>query len=207
MSDNTDEKKDPAKQTITKYKDESTEEAAARHFLSPSVNAAATIQKVHDKLDCVTTDTLTAELQSQMKHVTKGNLSTAESMLMSQAHTLDALFGEYSTRALNNRGNFDWFKAYMNMALRSQNQCRAAIQTLAEMKHPKPFIQNNKAQYQQVNNGNAPSHAHEENSKSSNELLEDKRDETEWLDTGTPQETGRDDKELETVGEKHRGKD
>jgi len=100
---------------------------------------------------------------------------------------------------------------YMRLALKAQGQCRATLETLAAIKNPQPYIQNNKAQYQQVNNGTAPSegnnqtstrtHAHaEKNPENTNGLLEDKTHEQEWLDTGAPETASGNDKELETVG-------
>ncbi len=104
-------------------------------------------------------------------------------------------------------------KAYSEIAFKAQRQCRATLEALAEIKNPRPYIQNNKAQYQQVNNGEQPkpknelidtyaqARAHaEKNSKTANGLLEDKRHEAEWLDTGAPETAGGNNKELETVG-------
>jgi hypothetical protein len=74
------------------------------------------------------------------------------------------------------------------------------VETIAEIKNPRPYIQNNRAEYQQVNNGadsnsktNTRTYAHTEKSFSTNELLEDKTHEQEWMDTRTPQEAIRND--------------
>ena len=50
-------------------------------------------------------------------------------------------------------------------------------------------------------------HVRAENSKSTNELLEDQTNDQQWLDTGAPEAAGRNDKELEAVGTKHRPDD
>lgn len=94
----------------------------------------------------------------------------------------------------------------MRLALKAQSQCRNTIEALAEIKNPKPYIQNNRAQYQQVNNGNQ-SLVRGQNPNDANKLLEDNSYEQEWMDTGTPQEASENDKELETLGAKHRAKD
>jgi hypothetical protein len=88
---------------------------------------------------------------------------------------------------------------YMKLALRAQGQCRATLETLALIKNPQPYVrQQNVAVNQQVNNGAQPPRA-EENPKSTNELLTDRRGEYETLDAGGTAATGGTDKELEAV--------
>lgn len=157
-------------------------------------------------IDCV------ESLKAKAKAVHDGDLKNLETMLTSQAIALDTLFSSLAMRAKLNMGEYmNAAEKYMRLALKAQGQCRATVETLAAIKNPQPYIQNNKAQYQQVNNGTAPSegnnqtntrtHAHAgKNSKNTNGLLEDKTHEQEWLDTGTPEATGGNDKELETVG-------
>ena len=56
-----------------------------------------------------------------------------------QAHTLDALFNESARRAGNNLGHYpDTVDKYMRLALMAQSQCRTTIETLAEIKNPRP---------------------------------------------------------------------
>ena len=79
-------------------------------------------------------------------------------MLTTQAHTLDTVFNELARRACANLGEYvNAAERYMRLAFKAQSQCRATIETLAEIKHPKPvaFVQqaNIANGPQQVNNG------------------------------------------------------
>lgn len=140
-------------------------------------------------------------LKNKAEKVISGNTEDMETILISQAVALDAIFTRLSLRAHGNFGQYmKAAETYLRLALKAQSQCRATLETLAEIKNPRPYIQNNKAQYQQVNNGtgnnsktNTRPHAHAEKSFSTNELLEDKTHEQEWLDTRTQAETIRSD--------------
>ena len=151
-------------------------------------------------------------LKAKAKAVHGGDLKNIETLLTTQALALDSIFSSMAMRAKLNMGEYmNAAEKYMRLALKAQGQCRATLETLAAIKNPQPYIQNNKAQYQQVNNGIAPSegnnptgtrtHAHAgKNPENTNGLLEDKTHEQEWLDTGTPETASGNDKELETVG-------
>lgn len=151
-------------------------------------------------------------LKTKAKAVHGGDLKNLETMLASQAVALDSIFSSLAMRAKLNLGEYmNAAEKYMRLALKAQGQCRTTVETLAAIKNPQPYIQNNNAQYQQVNNGTAPSegnnqtntrtHAHAgKNPKNTNGLLEDKTHEQEWLDTGAQETAGGNDKELETVG-------
>jgi hypothetical protein len=78
-----------------------------------------------------------------------------------QAHTLDTIFNELARRSAANVGEYmEAAERYMRLALKAQSQCRATIETLAEIKNPKPvaFVQqaNIANGPQQVNNGPLP---------------------------------------------------
>ena len=188
----------------------------AQTYLRPTVQAAVTIKGYNKNDDNLNINALISELGKQVSNIKEGNLGRAEAMLIAQAHTLDALFAELISRSRMNMGEyFHAAEKYMRLALKAQGQCRTTVETLAAFKNPQPYIQNNRAQYQQVNNGAAPSegnnqtstrtHAHAgKNQKNTNGLLEDKTHEEEWLDTGTSETAGGNDKEVETVGTKHR---
>lgn len=191
---------------------EKQEEVLAKAYLSPEILAAFTIKTQYPKNDQINVNALISELSSQSEKIKNNDLGRAETMLISQAHTLDALFAELVGRSRMNMGEyFNAADKYMRLALKTQGQCRATLETLSAIKNPQPFIQNNKAQYQQVNNKlsssgedfdtNTRAHAHAgKNSKMTNELLEDKTNEQEWLDTGTSKKAIGDDSELETMG-------
>lgn len=146
------------------------------------------------------TETLLS-LKRKAERVASGDTKDMETILISQAVALDAIFTRLSLRAHNCFGQYlNAGEKYLRLALKAQSQCRATLETLAEIKNPRPYIQNNRAEYQQVNNGtgndsktNTRTHAHAEKSFSTNELLEDKTHEQEWLDTRTPTEAIRSD--------------
>lgn len=204
---------------ITCNEDENEDSIVASININPSVLAGSTIKGRYKKNDTLKLNNLVEELDKQIKQVQEGDLSRPEAMLVAQAHTLDALFAELISRSRMNMEQYlDASDRFMRLALKAQSQCRTTIEAIAEIKNPKPYIQNNRAEYQQVNNGATPAkennltstrtHAHaRENLKSANELLEDKTHEQQWMDGGTPQTSSRDDKDLETVGAFNRGED
>ena len=183
----------------------------AKTYLRPSVVAAGAIKGQYHQDNQVTINALVGELSEQIDKVHQGDMKRVESMLVAQAHALNSLFGELVTRSRLNMGEyFNAADKYMRLALKAQGQCRTTLETLANIKNPQPYIQNNKAQYQQVNNGSLSTggnydtstrtgaHARE-NSKTSNELLEDKSNENTWVDIGAQSLASGDDKELATV--------
>lgn len=178
----------------------------ADHYASPVVQAASTYGAFKHKEETFSFEGMKGALEAQNEALRSNDLTCVENMLLAQAHTLDMLFHKEARRAIN-QDYINQFKIHMDMAFKAQRQCRATLEALAEIKNPRPYIQNNKAQYQQVNNGVAESRAREKNLKSANGLLEDKSNDGQWLDTGTPETAGGNDKELEAVGAKHRAKD
>jgi hypothetical protein len=159
------------------------------------------------------------ELGKKIRNVHKGNLQDAETLLTAQAFALDSIFMSLARRAQLNMGEYiDAADRYMRLALKAQGQCRATLETLANIKNPPVVIakQANIAQGpQQVNNtvnktegnfdtstrGRAPVCAG--NSKPvQNELLEDRHEQ--GMDIRTPGATGRGDPAMATVGEIHR---
>lgn len=146
------------------------------------------------------------DLAKQCELASRGDLKRSEAMLTAQTHTLDALFNSLARRAALNMGEYlNAAEIYMRLALKTQSQCRASIETLAVIKHPQPvaFVrQTNIANGpQQVNNTPAtsgePSRARESESRP-NELLELQR--SERLDGGAPKTTVGSDLELAPVG-------
>ena len=173
-------------------------------------NSLLIVHKAGDDLSKVGATEGAAAMKEHAKAVHRGDMRRVETMLISQATALDSLFASMALRAQNVMGKdqLHVMQAYMKLGLKAQSQCRTTLETLANIKNPRPYIQNNKAQYQQVNNGTAvegkdqyaQAHTHaEENQKSSNELLDDTRHEQQWMDIGTPQASSRTHKELATV--------
>lgn len=187
---------------------ESLDDAAARTLLRPSVNAAATIQKIQG--DNHEVNALARELSAQIAAVNSGDLKRAEGMLISQAHTLDEIFNNLARRAHSNmREYLDAAERYMRLALKAQSQCRATLETLAAVKNP-PVVfakqANIAAGPQQVNNGipaGDVSRAREiENPP--NKLLEATHGER--LDFGTQGTASNADPAMAAMGEIHRAK-
>ena len=149
-----------------------------------------------------------AVMREKAEQVQRGDLSEAEATLTAQAVTLDAIFNALARRAALNMGEYmGACETYLRLALKAQAQCRATLETLAEVKYPKAatFVrQQNVAYQQQVNNNAAnkesttPAHAHGKNTTSSNELIKEPANAT--LDArGTTAAIGV-NSPLETVG-------
>jgi hypothetical protein len=181
---------------------------AAKIALRPGLRAAVTT-RAYSKAAFGEMDltTLVDELGHQIDAVHRGDLKRAETMLISQAHTLDAIFHELARRAGLNMGEYlDAAETYMRLALKAQSQCRSTLETLAEIKNPKPvaFVQQANIAHgpQQVNNGTAPTPAEPsragESEKPPNKLLESR--DGERLDTGAAGAAGDADSQMATVG-------
>lgn len=173
----------------------------ARNVLAPTIRGAVTTQAFSKVFGDTDLQSLVTELGNQIDRVKANDLSRAESLLITQAHTLDAIFNELARRAAMNMG--EYIKAtdtYLRLALKAQSQCRATLETLATIKNP-PVIYAKQANIsngpQQVNNG-MPAPAREEKTIEQNELLEAQHEQR--MDTGTAGAAIGTDKELETVG-------
>jgi hypothetical protein len=148
--------------------EKSREQVHADLALDPAVNAASTVQLFGGgtigKLE------ISETLEAVMKAVTKvrqGDMSGPEAILVSQACALNSIFTEMARRSGLNMGEYlDASEKYMRLALKAQAQCRATLETLADMKNP-PLVIARQANIangpQQVNNG--PSLPARENSE------------------------------------------
>ena len=128
---------------------------------------------------------LANKIHEQTDAMHNGDLKGIESMLFAQALTLQATFTALSRRAAANAGEYmGATDTYLRLALKAQGQCRATLETLANIKNPRPvaFVKqaNISTGPQQVNNGTADTNgavvrAREGNEKAQNELLTDTR--------------------------------
>jgi len=178
----------------------------AEFYLSPELNAARLTLAFNPKssLDLVE---VAGKLAEHARAANNGDLSHTETMLLNQAHALQAMFVNLAERA-QNQTCIPQIQCLMGLALKAQAQCRATLQTLAEVKFPKSatFIrQANIAHQQQVNNGTAPPHdprAREAEPLSLNELLEHKSHGAHsiGMDTGKTRPASGADPQLATVG-------
>lgn len=103
---------------------------------------------------------MVAMLNQQVKDLQEGDSSQTESILFSQAVTLNAIFLEMARRAaLNMNEHIHATEAYMRMALRAQNQVRLTLETINTIKNPPVVIAkqaNITSGPQQVNNMLSP---------------------------------------------------
>jgi hypothetical protein len=185
----------------------SKERRLANVLLNPAVHSAST---------CVTfgsgafgraeiTETLDRVLET-IAEVRTGDLSGPEATLVSQAHSLNAIFSEFARRSALNMGEYiEASENYMKLALKAQAQCRATIETLAAIKNP-PVVFAKQANIangpQQVNNGPAPVPRADERNISPNRLLEQVHEQR--MDSGTPPAAVRGDPALVAVETRHR---
>ncbi len=208
MSDTRTKAKAPAKKrgpNDLEVAAQSTEDEAmtkARNVIAPTVRGAVTTQAFSAVFGETDLASLIEALSEQNGKVRDGNLSRAESLLMTQAQTLDAIFNELARRAAGNMGEYmNAMDRYLRLALKAQSQCRATLETLATIKNP-PVIYAKQANIangpQQVNNGMMPAPVGGENSIEPNKLLEQQHGQR--LDTGTQSAAIGADKGMATVG-------
>ena len=140
-------------------------------------------------------------LGKTIREIQSGDLSKIEEMYISQAVALEAMFASLARRA-KVQDKLLQYDTHMRLALKAQNQSRATLQALVQLKQPSntQFIkQANIAQgHQQVNN------LAEKNITPQNELLEDIHGNS-HLDTGTTTATTGIDTALEALDEVNRG--
>lgn len=93
------------------------------------------------------------------KAVHAGDLSRAETLLISQSLALNSIFGHYARKAATAEF-IDKAERLMRLALRAQNQARMTLETLAAIKNPLSGAYVRQANlasgHQQVNNGPPP---------------------------------------------------
>ena len=190
--------------------------------IDPATNAAFNIMNFKNigsdgLIGSMDINPLLKTLSDQNKALSEGDLSRPEAMLLSQAHSLDALFTALVSYSGSNLGeNIDAMEKYMRLALKAQSQCQATIRTLGELKSPKQlaFIKQANVAHgpQQVNNGDTrnqksngehQSPTREKESKNqSNELLTE--DSNNGLDFRAQGAAVSNDPEVEAVGEINR---
>jgi len=183
-------------------------ETIARHALQPEIQAALTIKHFErGALVGASLNSLVDQLSEQSVFSNNGDLSRSEALLTAQAHTLDAIFHDLARRAAVNAGEYlNACEIYLRLALKAQSQCRATIETLAEIKNPSHVTFAKQANIahgpQQVNNG-VPSRG--ENNILPSKLLE--QTSGEWLDTGATRQAISGDQAMATVGAVNRTSD
>ena len=145
------------------------DEAVAKILTMPEVGAASTIRGLNDIHDV---NALTKILSQQTADVIGGNMTRPEAMLLSQAHTLDALFNSLVMKGLG-QTHMPHYESFLRLAYKAQSQCRSTLQTLSDIKNPSVVYAkqaNITNGNQQINNG-VPAPRTQENIKYTNELL------------------------------------
>lgn len=144
---------------LPRREDESDEQALGRLSITHSMDAAATVggflSPCFRNMDI---NALADELTARTKAVQGRDLASLESMLTAQAETLSSIFHATAQRAAQNLGTYPQAaEMYLRLAMKAQSQCRSTVQTLSDMKAPRPiaYVQqaNIAAGHQQVNNG------------------------------------------------------
>lgn len=188
--------------------DESMEAATARTLLRPSVQAAATIQRMQG--DTSDVNALVIELTEQIEVMNAGDMRRAEGMLLAQAHTLNELFNNLIRRAANQE-YLRQYETYFRLALKAQSQCRTTLEALAEMKNPRPvaFVRQANIAHgpQQVNNAPQPARAGNSDIPSNEEIGATDAPKALDLDPGTPSTAVDLDSHLAPVGALNRPTD
>ena len=174
------------------------------HCLSQSTIGASTT-KVMNFNGIINNDNISLEyakeiLEKAFKDIANGDLSIVEQMLLGQAFALNMAVNSLAVRATRQK-DVSTMQMLMNLSFKAQNQSRATLDSLIQLKQPSQttFVkQANIANgHQQVNNFD------EKNLTPQNELLKDSHAQ---LDTrGTPTTKGI-DTALEALGKVDRGK-
>lgn len=178
------------------------EQALAQTITTPEC-LSASVLTICQSVDRANVTELVAELKKQSDAINADDLSRAEAMLTAQAHTLDGLFAKLTSDALTS-GSLEKLERYLKLALKAQNQARATLQTLVELKAPKrvAFVQQaNIGSQVQVNNEGHRARTRKKR-KAPNKLLE--ADNGERLDTRAAGKAGRADPAMATVEKQHR---
>jgi hypothetical protein len=180
---------------LKQRKDQSKEEALAEFnsksdFLSTAVRESFDIGLGDD----FSFQSTMQVLEKTIAQIQSGDLSKIEEMYISQAVALEAMFASLARRA-KAQDKLLQYETHMRLALKAQNQSRATLQALVQLKQPSQttFVkQANIAQgHQQVNN------LAEKNRTPQNELLKGSYAE---LDTGTTTTPPGIDTTLEALG-------
>ena len=195
------------KDIATEGKDsKSRERIMADAALSPSMANACTVSTfAQGAFGALSFPDVLAAMMGKVSRVNAGDLTSVEATLTAQASALDSIFNEMARRAALNMGeHLGATETYLRLAFKAQAQCRGTLQTLAEIKNPRPvaFVKAQQANisqgHQQVNNGGPPAHAREEISNQSNELLGAGNGER--LDSGKTGTPGREYSHVEAIG-------
>lgn len=125
--------------------------------LHPTLQAALTLKRYNQRMGEINFHALVDGLLAQCNASKESSLKRTESMLMTQAQTLDAIFHNLARKA-DECAQAQQFDTFLRLALKAQNQCRSTLETLASIKNPSSvaFVRQTNIAHgaQQVNNLN-----------------------------------------------------
>lgn len=193
---------------------QSREQQQAKIGMSSVVVNAATSQEFASRIvGDIDLAECAAVMVEKVRKVQSGDLSELEAILTAQAISFDLIFNALARRAASNIGEYmNAVETYLRVALKAQAQCRATLETLAEIKNPTPssFVKQANVAIggpQQVNVGQA-THAGMPSAPAGPARAEDPQTEANRLlegtggarvDAGPPSAAGAADSLLETV--------
>jgi hypothetical protein len=171
---------------------------------SAALNAALVMQPLQTNLvgANATAGGIMDALEVTLRSIQAGDMATVESMLLSQAMSLQTIYASLARRAVA-QDQPKHHQTLLTLALKAQAQSRATLEALVEMKsprHPATFVRQANIAHgpQQVNNGVASATPAGAVSNEQTRLLEAQGHER--LDTGTQGAAGAGHPQLETVG-------
>lgn len=183
----------------------------ANLMISPEMGSFRVItnRERRELIDQLDTPALIEALRQQTQAVHKGDLRAAEAMLMNQATALQSLFVKLTETGLQ-ADLLRQQETALRLALKAQSQCRATLETLANIKNP-PVVYAKQANVttgpQQINNGpqtaptGTPEKVFEEN-----KLKELSHEKQQWLDAGAPSAAGGTHQRAKALAAVHRPK-
>ena len=172
-----------------------------------SVGNAILIKSFRSGGQVLDLDACVRTLRVSAKKVSDGDNSGLEGMLSTQAIALNTIFTSLATRAILS-DLMPHMETFMGFALKAQNQCRASIDTLAQIKNPRQTVITKQANIstgpQQVNNTlnqiTEPESKIPENSETSqNKLLSHEQAERPYMDTGAASKASEDNSAMATM--------
>ena len=124
---------------ITKPADKSTDEVLAAMAYDPLFRSLSTTKACGSTAGEIDLAASMTVLKNEITRVNTGDLSNVERTLVVQANTLDALFNALACRALASQ-QYSGCECYLRLALKTQQQCRTTLKTLADIKAPPTVI-------------------------------------------------------------------
>lgn len=166
-----------------------------------------------DLLAQLDTPSLIDALRAQTQAVHQGDMKAAEAMLINQATALQSLFVKLTEKGLES-SLLRQQETALRLALKAQSQCRATLETLANIKNP-PVVYAKQANVttgpQQINNGVPSGTANEvagaqQKKSRQNKLKELPHEQEQRLDAGAPSPAGATNPRAKAVAPLHRPK-